>query len=121
MKESYGEDLASHTDPESCTVVRKGGREALTGARAGGLLSREMRMVRGAAALPAGGRLHSVPRQGERYGNLARSQNLRMHRNTSRENREIPCLPVPHGKAGRVGKSKDVSQRCTDTGSLTDV
>lgn len=23
MKESYGEDPASHADPESCTVVRK--------------------------------------------------------------------------------------------------
>jgi hypothetical protein len=23
MKESYGEDLASHTDPESCTVARE--------------------------------------------------------------------------------------------------
>ncbi len=31
MKESYGEDLASRTDPESCTVVRKSGCEALTG------------------------------------------------------------------------------------------
>ena len=111
MKESYGEDLASHTDPESCTVARKDGREALTGACAGELLSREITMVRGADALPVSGRLHPVLRQGKRYGNLARSQNLRMHRNTSRENREIPCLPVPHGRAGRVGKSKDVSQR----------
>jgi RNA-directed DNA polymerase len=42
MKESYGEDLASHTDPESCTVARKAGREALTGVCAGGLWSREI-------------------------------------------------------------------------------
>ena len=111
MKESYGEDLASHTDPESCAAVRKDGREALTGACAGELWSREITMVRGADALPAGGRLHSVPRQGERYGNLARPENLCMHRNTSRENREVPCLPVQHGRTGRVGKSKDVSQR----------
>ena len=67
--------------------------------------------ARGADALPAGGRLHSIPRQGERFGNLARSENLCMHRTTSRENREVPCLPVPHGRTGRVGKSKDVSQR----------
>jgi len=32
MQESYGEDLASHTDPESCAVAREGAREALTGA-----------------------------------------------------------------------------------------
>ena len=44
MQESYGEDLASHTDPESCTIVRKGGREALTGACAGGLLSRALNL-----------------------------------------------------------------------------
>ena len=29
MQESYGEDPASHTDPESWTVARKGGCEAL--------------------------------------------------------------------------------------------
>jgi RNA-directed DNA polymerase len=110
MKESYGEDLASHTDPESCTVVRKGGREAWTGACAGEQLSREITMIRGADALPAGGRPHSIARHGKRDGNLARSKNLSMHRNTSRENREIPCSPVGYGATGRIGKSKDVSQ-----------
>jgi RNA-directed DNA polymerase len=35
MKEPYGEGLASHTGPESCVVVRKGRREALTGERTG--------------------------------------------------------------------------------------
>jgi RNA-directed DNA polymerase len=33
MKESYGKGVATHTGPESCTVVRKGEGEALTGAR----------------------------------------------------------------------------------------
>src|SRR5262245_2212757 len=102
MQESYGEDLASHTAPESCAVARKGGCEALTGACAGELLSREIKWIRGADAVPASGRPHPVPREGERDRNLARSQNLRMHRNTSRENREIPCLPVQHGTTGRV-------------------
>ena len=45
MKESYGEDLASHADLESCTVAREGGREALTGACAGELLRREILFV----------------------------------------------------------------------------
>jgi hypothetical protein len=40
MKEPYGEGLASHTVPESCVVSREAGCEALTGARAGGVLSR---------------------------------------------------------------------------------
>jgi enterochelin esterase-like enzyme len=110
MKESHGEDLASHTDPESCAVARKGGREALTGACAGGLWSREMMMVRGADAVSASGRPHLMPRKGERHGDLARSENLSRHRNTSRENREVPWSPVEHGVAGRMGKSQDVSQ-----------
>ena len=42
MKEPCGEDLASHADPESCTSGRKGGCEALAGACAGELLSREI-------------------------------------------------------------------------------
>ena len=73
MKKSYGEDLASHTDPESCTVAREGGCEALTGACAGGLLSREILLVRGADVVSVGGRLHPMHRHGKRYGALARS------------------------------------------------
>lgn len=36
MKESHGEELATHTGPESCIGVREGAGEALTGVRAGG-------------------------------------------------------------------------------------
>jgi hypothetical protein len=42
MKESYGEGLASHTGPESCAVTCKDQGEALTGVRAGWVLSREI-------------------------------------------------------------------------------
>ena len=42
MQEPYGEGLASHTDPESCVASREAGREALTGAHVGGVLSREI-------------------------------------------------------------------------------
>lgn len=110
MQESYGEDRANHTDPESCAVTRKGDCEALTGACAGGLLSREIIRVRGADAVSVSGRPYSRPRQGERPGDLARSENPGMHRNTSRENREVPCLPARHGVAGRIGKSEDPRQ-----------
>ena len=41
MKEPYGEGVATHIGPESCVVVREGGGEALTGVRAGRVLSRE--------------------------------------------------------------------------------
>ena len=42
MKESYDEGVASHIDPESCARAREGSGEALTGARAGRVLSRGM-------------------------------------------------------------------------------
>jgi len=42
MKEPYGEGLASHTGSESCARSCKAVSEALTGAQAGGVLSREM-------------------------------------------------------------------------------
>lgn len=42
MKEPHIEGPATHDDPESCAVVREGDREALTGARTGTVLSREI-------------------------------------------------------------------------------
>ncbi len=41
MREPYGEGLATYTDPESCVGGREGVSEALTGAHAGWVLSRE--------------------------------------------------------------------------------
>src|SRR5712671_4640378 len=38
----YGKGLATHTGPESCAVAREGEGEALTGGRAGQVLSREI-------------------------------------------------------------------------------
>ena len=35
MKEPYGEEVATHTDPESCGAVREGSTEALTGGSTG--------------------------------------------------------------------------------------
>lgn len=43
MKEPYIEGVANHDDPESCVGARKGSGEALTGARTGWLLSREIK------------------------------------------------------------------------------
>ena len=42
MKESYIEGVATHDDPESCVVDREVRGEALTGACAGTVLSREI-------------------------------------------------------------------------------
>jgi hypothetical protein len=111
MKESYGEGVATHTDPESCGVVRKGGVEALTGARAGQVFSRESHLLRGADAVRRSGRPHSAHRYRERRWDPARSETLCTYGNTSHENREILCLPTVDGAAGRVGKSKDARRR----------
>ena len=63
MKVSYGEGLATHTGSESCIGVRKGAGEALTGVRAGQVLSREIEtpsrkrwLLRGADAVEIVGR-----------------------------------------------------------------
>jgi len=52
MKEPYGEGLASHTGSESCAwCSRKATSEALTGAQAGRVLSREMYLNQSADAV----------------------------------------------------------------------
>ncbi len=111
MKESYSKGLATHTGPESCGAARKGGVEALTGVRAGRVLSRESNFLRGADAVRRRGRQHPVHRYREMLRDPARSQTPSRHGNTSRENREIPCLPAVDEMAGRVGKSIDVRRR----------
>ena len=107
MTESYVEGLAAHSGPKSCTVARKGRGEALTGVRAGRVLSRERNLLRGADAVEKGGRPHPGHRYRETLRDPARSETPCMCGNTSRENREIPCPPAKDGAAGRVGKSKD--------------
>ena len=107
MKESHVEGLATHDGPESCADARKGVGEALTGVRAGRVLSRESESLRGADAVRRSGRPHSVRRYGETYRDPARSETPCTYGNTSRENREIPCPPAADGAAGRVGKSED--------------
>ena len=51
MKESYGEGVAIHAGPESCGEGREVFDEALTGARAGWVSSREIPPLQGADAL----------------------------------------------------------------------
>ena len=108
MEVSYGEGLASHTGPESCADAREGRGEALTGERAGRVLSREIcGQLRGADAVETGGRPHRSCRQRETRTDPARSETPRTHGSTSRGNREIPRPPAARGAAGRTGKSKD--------------
>jgi hypothetical protein len=112
MKESHGEGLATHSGPESCGVSRKGFAEALTGVRAGRVLSRESEgTLRDAAAVEISARQHSAQRYREMRQGPARSKTPCTYGNTSHENREVLSSPAADGAAGRVGKSKDVRRR----------
>src|SRR5690348_6704625 len=97
MKESYVEGLASYGGPESCVHIREGVGEALTGVRAGRVLSRvidaprrELRVVRGAEAVETCRRPHRCSRIGEAASDPARSETPRRRGNISHGNREIP-------------------------------
>ncbi len=113
MKESYSEGLASHTAPESCIGARKSAGEALTGVRAGRVLSREIHappqggLLRGADVLEIGGRRNRRYREGEISQDLARSETPSMYGRTSRGNREIPPSSVTARCAERIGKLQD--------------
>ena len=106
MKESYVEGLASYGGPESCVCTRKGAGEALTGVRAGRVLSREInaphrkvRVVRGAEAVETCRRPHRCCRIGEAALDPARSETPRTCGNNSHGNREIPRPTVPRWEA----------------------
>jgi hypothetical protein len=107
MQESYGEGVATHTGPESCVALRKDRHEALTGGRAGRVLSRERKLLRDADAVEEGGRPYPRRRYRETPRSPARSKTPCMTGYTSRENRESSWSPAADGAAGRIGKSTD--------------
>ena len=118
MEVSYVEGLASYGGPESCVHIRKGVGEALTGVRAGRVLSRvihapwrELRVVRGAEAVGISRRPHRRCRIGEAAPDPARSETPRMRGNISHGNREIPRACASRWEASsaqRIVKPKGV-------------
>src|SRR5262249_15236378 len=89
MKVSYSEGVAIHTGPESCTFVGNGASEALTGVRAGEILSREIEPpsrkrwpLLGADAVERSGRQNCKRRERETLLDPARSKTLSMHAST---------------------------------------
>lgn len=92
MEESHVEGVANHDDPESCTDGREDVGEALTGAGAGRVLSREMHF-RDADAVIRGGRQHRLRRHRETQSSPARSETPCTYGTYLRENREI-CVPL---------------------------
>ena len=107
MKEPYGEGLASHTGSESCARSRKAEGEALTGAQAGGVFSREMLLNQRADAVHDGGRQQRWVRNREHPSGLCEVRDPRMQGNSTRENRE--ALPAPDTKHvdGPVGEGDE--------------
>ena len=105
MRTLYVEGVAIHDGPESCVGVRKGVGEALTGVRAGPVLSREI-MEFGVPTLSneaeghtAGGAI-AMP-----SADPARSETRCMYGVFMRENREIPC-PPDRLIAGRAAQAR---------------
>jgi RNA-directed DNA polymerase len=107
MKESHVKGLANHDGPESCTGARKGAGEALTGERAGRVLSREINLDRDAELVRRWGRPQPTRRNGKAWRYPARSETPGMHGSNLRENREI-LRPPKRIRLGRIVKSKDV-------------
>jgi RNA-directed DNA polymerase len=111
MRESYGEGVAIHTGPESCGYGSNARAEALTGVRAGRVLSREIRAKSG------------VPTPWDAAeGNIGCAAIAR-HVRTLRGRRpcartETPCAgtgrshdrPQVEVPEGRIVKSKDARQ-----------
>ncbi len=110
MKVPDEKGVATHLGPESCVGAREGDGEALTGERAGWVLSREI-VLRSADVVAGNGRPHRVHRHREVYLGSARSETPCMSGNVSPGNREIPRSSAGEGSADRVGKSKDARRR----------
>jgi hypothetical protein len=110
MKESYGESQASYPGPESCGDARKGGAEALTGAAAGQVLSREIHLLRGADALRYSGRQDPAERQGE-FGAGPRAVRdprhaVKLHAREPGDPRDAPPRQVGPRREGHAASSR---------------
>lgn len=97
MQEPDGEDLASHTGPESCEGGSNVALEALTGVRAGWVLSPVMSSVQGADAFRFDGRLHGPSRHREGRTGPAGSKTPCTHGHTSQGgDHKHPCRRTAH-------------------------
>lgn len=120
MKESYVEGVASHDGPESCVRIREDVGEALTGVRAGRVLSRVInapwaspREVRGAEVVDLHRRPHRCNRLGKVAADPARSETPSMRGNISHGNREVPHSAEARREAlaaARIEKPKGVQR-----------
>src|SRR2546427_5800250 len=106
MKESHGEGVAIHSDPESCAVVREDGSEALTGARAGQVLSRETDLTSGRRR-PYGRRKATPTASPARDAVGPRAVKDPVHARKHLEREPGDPASVCREAADRIGKSQD--------------
>lgn len=91
--------------PESCAGVREGVGEALAGARASWVLSREReKSLRDADAVRSCGRQYRWRRHRKASTGPARSETPYAPGSSLFGSREIPRLPIVGATAGRSGK-----------------
>ena len=116
MQEPHIEGPATHDDPESCTGAREGDGEALTGARTGAVLSREIVQFGAPTPLTEAEGYTARGRYCESSDGPTRSKARCTCGTSLRENREIPESPAADGAAGRAGKAMRRTPAMHDTG-----
>jgi len=108
MQESHIEGIANHDDPESCASGREATGEALTGARVGRVLSREIKDFRVPTLLTeAEGHTQDAVIARRRATLRGRRPLARTETFCARTGRSSGSLAA-EGAAGRIGKAKAV-------------
>ena len=105
VKVRYDEGLTNHIGPESCVAVREGGREALTGERAGQAIERRNIALRGAHALLTAEGNTVLDRNGEGQTNLRRQRPWHVRKSPGREPGDLTTDHRPQGCLVRDGKA----------------
>ena len=106
VKVRYDEGLTNHIGPESCVAVREGGREALTGERAGQAIERRNIILRGAHALRTAEGNTATNRHGEERATPRRQRPWHVWKPSAREPGDLHFRPMqprigPHRESTR--------------------
>jgi hypothetical protein len=111
MKEPDAEGIAIHSGPESCGHARKVVLEALTGVRAGRVLSREITNVPGAYAVVSAEGFTNLPAMARDGGPGVVEDPEHVRKHLAREPGDPVTAPERMERRGRGGKSKDAIRR----------
>ena len=103
MRESYDEGVASHIGLESCGGGSNAMAEALTGVRAGQVLSREMLVNSGVLTIWVSRKATLGMSPARDMSGPRAVGDLGAYGNTLHGNREILCPPLVEGKRAAMG------------------